>query len=108
MGVWNAWGYGIASFRALNFQMSEPEIWQTFAVSAEFLRMFLRISAPEKYFLRTLENGHSIRHHTPTKCRLTSCLQFLCRSALLRPFGLRSFAPFVFALFCNHLLSFVH
>ena len=24
MGVWNGWGYGIACFRALNFQISEP------------------------------------------------------------------------------------
>ena len=28
MGVWNGWGYGIAFFRALGFQISEPEIWQ--------------------------------------------------------------------------------
>ena len=28
MGVWNGWGYGIAVFRALKFQISEPEIWQ--------------------------------------------------------------------------------
>ena len=28
MGVCNGWGYGIAIFRALNFQISEPEIWQ--------------------------------------------------------------------------------
>ena len=28
VGVWNGWGYGIAVFRALNFQISEPEIWQ--------------------------------------------------------------------------------
>ena len=28
MGVWNGWGYGIAFFRALNFQISEPEIRQ--------------------------------------------------------------------------------
>ena len=26
VGVWNGWGYGIAFFRALNFQISEPEI----------------------------------------------------------------------------------
>ena len=25
MGVWNGWGYGIAIFQALNFQISEPE-----------------------------------------------------------------------------------
>ena len=28
MGVWNGWGYGIAFFRALKFQISGPEIWQ--------------------------------------------------------------------------------
>ena len=28
VGVWNGWGYGIAIFRALNLQSSEPEIWQ--------------------------------------------------------------------------------
>ena len=28
VGVWNGWGYGIAFFRALNFLISEPEIWQ--------------------------------------------------------------------------------
>ena len=28
MGLWNGWGYGIAIFRALNLQISEPEIWQ--------------------------------------------------------------------------------
>ena len=28
LGVWNGWGYGIAFFRALNFQISEPEIRQ--------------------------------------------------------------------------------
>ena len=27
VGVWNGWGYGIAFFRALNFRISEPEIW---------------------------------------------------------------------------------
>ena len=24
MGVWNGWGYGVAMFQALNFQISEP------------------------------------------------------------------------------------
>ena len=28
VGVWNGWGYGIAFFRALNFEISEPEIWR--------------------------------------------------------------------------------
>ena len=36
VGVWNGWGYGIAIFRALNFQISEPEIWQ----KSLFLRNF--------------------------------------------------------------------
>ena len=36
MGVWNGWGYGIAIFRALNLQFSEPEIWQ----KSLFLRNF--------------------------------------------------------------------
>ena len=36
VGVWNGWGYGIAFFRALNFEISEPEIWQT----SLFLRNF--------------------------------------------------------------------
>ena len=36
MGVWTGWGYGIAIFRALNFQISEPEIWQ----KSLFLRNF--------------------------------------------------------------------
>ena len=36
MGVWNGWGYGIAFFRALNFQISEPEIWR----KSVFLRKF--------------------------------------------------------------------
>ena len=36
VGVWNGWGYGIAFFRALNFQISEPEIWR----KSLFLRNF--------------------------------------------------------------------
>ena len=36
VGVGNGWGYGIAFFRALNFQNSEPEIWQ----ESLFLRNF--------------------------------------------------------------------
>ena len=36
VGVWNGWGYGIAFFRALNFQISEPEIWR----KSLFLRKF--------------------------------------------------------------------
>ena len=41
VGVWNGWGYGIAFFRALNFQISEPEIWQ----KSLFLRNFWDFSA---------------------------------------------------------------
>ena len=63
MGVWNGWGYGIAIFRALNFQISEPEIWQ----KSLFLRFISGISwkiRPLKNIFRTLENGHSIRHQS--------------------------------------------
>ena len=48
VGVWNGWGYGIAIFRALNFETSEPEIWQKIALSAA--GHVLEISASEKYF----------------------------------------------------------
>ena len=50
MGVWNGWGYGIAFFRALNFQISEPEIWQKNRSFCGILGIFLEISASEKYF----------------------------------------------------------
>ena len=40
MGVWNGWGYGIAFFRALNFQISEPEILQKIALSLWNFRDF--------------------------------------------------------------------
>ena len=36
VGVWNGWGYGLAIFRALNSQISEPEMWQ----KSLFLRNF--------------------------------------------------------------------
>ena len=36
VGVWNGWGYGIAFFRTLNFQISEPGIWP----KSLFLRNF--------------------------------------------------------------------
>ena len=45
MGVWNGWGYGIAFFRALTFQISEPEILQ----KSLFLRNFGDF--PEKFGL---------------------------------------------------------
>ena len=50
MGVWNGWGYGIAIFRALNFQISEPEIWQKFALSAEFQGFSWKIRRLKKCF----------------------------------------------------------
>ena len=34
VGVWNGWGYGIAFFRALNFQISEPEIWANMRIDS--------------------------------------------------------------------------
>ena len=64
--VWNGWGYGIAIFRALKLQISEPEIWR----KSLFLRNFQEISASEKYFS---DSGkwpfHTPPIHTPTKCR---------------------------------------
>ena len=56
-------GHGIAFFRALNFQISEPEIWQ----KSLFLRKFQGFSwkfRPLKNIFQTLENGHSIRHQS--------------------------------------------
>ena len=76
MGVWNGWGYGIALFRALNFQISEPEIWQKIAPSAEFQGFSWKFR-PLKNIFRTLENGHSIRHQSipPLSAgRLKRCL----------------------------------
>ena len=74
MGVWNGWGYGIAIFRALNFQISEPEIWQ----KSLFLRNFRDFPGKfvsEKYFS---DSGkwpfHTPPIHTPTKCRPTKGL----------------------------------
>ena len=51
VGVWNGWGYGIAIFRALKFQISdsEPEIWRKSLFLRHF-QDFLQISASEKYF----------------------------------------------------------
>ena len=68
MGVWNGWGYGIAFFRALKFQFSEPEILQK-SLFLWNLGIFLQISASEKYFS---DSGklpfHTLPIHTPTKC----------------------------------------
>ena len=63
MGVWNGWGYGIAFFRALKFQISEPEILTKIALSAEFQGFSWKFR-PLKNIFRTLENGHSIRHQS--------------------------------------------
>ena len=69
MRVWNGWGCGIAIFRALNFQISEPEIWQKLL----FLRNFRDF--PGKFGLRKIFFGlwkwpfHTPPIHTPTKCR---------------------------------------
>ena len=65
VGVWNGWGYGIAIFRALNLQISEPEIWKKspFRRSAKFPGFSWKFR-PLKNIFRTLENGHSIRHQS--------------------------------------------
>ena len=63
MGVWNGWGYGIAFFRALSFLISEPEILQKKALSAEFLGISCKFRPLINIFW-TLENGDSIRHQS--------------------------------------------
>ena len=70
MGLWNGWGYGIAIFRALNFQISEPEIWPKIALSAEFQGFSWKIR-PLKNIFRSLEKWpfHTPPIHTPTKCQ---------------------------------------
>ena len=73
LGVWNDWGYGIAFFRARNFQSSEPEIWRK-SLFCGISCIFLEISASEKMFS---DSGKWPFHappihtpiHTPTKCR---------------------------------------
>ena len=69
LGVWNGWGYGIAFFRALNFQISEPEIWRK-SLFCGISGTFLELLASEKYFS---DSGkwpfHTPPIHTPTKCR---------------------------------------
>ena len=69
VGVWIGWGYGIAFFRALKFQISEPEIWRNRSFCGNS-RVSLEISASEKYFS---DSGkwpfHTPPIHTPTKCR---------------------------------------
>ena len=70
VGVWNGWGYGIAFFRALKFQISEPEICGKNRSFCRISRNFVAISASEKYFS---DSGkwpfHTPPIHTPTKCR---------------------------------------
>ena len=71
VGVWNGWGYGIAIFRALNFQISEPEIWQKSLFLRNFSEYFSNFPGKfEKYFS---DSGkwpfHTPPIHTPTKCR---------------------------------------
>ena len=50
VGVWNGWGFGIAFFRALNFQIPEPESFCKNRSFCGILGIFLQISASEKYF----------------------------------------------------------
>ena len=64
MGVWYDWGYGIVFFRALNFQISEPEIWQKPLFQRPEFQGFSWKFRPLKTIFRTLENGHSIRHQS--------------------------------------------
>ena len=63
MVVRNGWGYGLAFFRALNFQISEPEIRQNHSLSVEFQGFSCKFR-PLKNKFRTLENHHSIRHQS--------------------------------------------
>ena len=70
VGVRNGWGYGIAFFRALNFQISEPEIWQKIALSVEFKAFPWKFRPLKK---QISDSGkwpfHTPPIHTPTKCR---------------------------------------
>ena len=63
MGVWNGWGYGIAFFRPLKFQISGPEIWRKIALSAEIQGSCCKIRTLKNIF-RALENGKSICHQS--------------------------------------------
>ena len=56
-------GIELHLFRALNFQISEPDIWRETALSAEFQRFFSKFRPLKKIFW-TLENPHSIRHQS--------------------------------------------
>ena len=93
VGVWNGWGYGIAIFRALNFQISEPEIWQ----KSLFLRNFRDF--PGKFGLwknifRTLEKDHSIRHQSipPLSAGRNLLRHSIFNTA--RPFGIGTWQEF--------------
>ena len=68
MGVWNGWGYGIAIFRALKLQISEPETWQKSLFLREFAGIFLENSASEKYFSDSGNEPLLSKSHTCTKC----------------------------------------
>ena len=73
VGVWNGWGYGIAFFRALNFQISEAEICPKNRSFCGISGIFLEHSASEKYFSDSEKwPFHTPPIHTPTKCRPSS------------------------------------
>ena len=67
MRAWNGWGYGIATFRALKFQILEPEIWQK-SPFCGISGIFLQNSALKKKYFS--ESGrwpfHTPPFHTPT------------------------------------------
>ena len=62
MGVWNGWGYGVAVFRALNFQFRSLKFGKK-SLCRRNSGIFLEIR-PLKSIFRTLENGHAIRHQS--------------------------------------------
>ena len=70
MGYGMAGGMELQFFRAQNFQISEPEIWQKSFFSAEFQGFSRKIRPLKKYFS---DSGkwpfHTPPIHTPTKCR---------------------------------------
>ena len=69
MGVWNGWGYGIAFFRALNFQISDPEFGKNRSFCG-ISRHFPGNFGLKKYFSNSGKwPFHTPPIHTPTKCR---------------------------------------
>ena len=60
MGVWNAWGYGIAFLGGSGFEILETEIRQKLVSLRNLSGICLRTSAPEKH-IQTL---HSVRHQS--------------------------------------------